>query len=120
MLIRNHYFRPDALPTNIVKCFSFLESKFDTNNYRAILHRNLNAHYFNWELAALAYIIIITDLNEVECTPPHVLWVLPDHCSAHNNNLLHLIFTNFDISGVTLADMGMVIADVRYRQLLLY
>jgi hypothetical protein len=40
--------------------------------------------------------------------------------SAHDNSKVDLVFTNFDISGVTLSDVGMVKADIYHGPMVVY
>lgn len=40
--------------------------------------------------------------------------------SAYDNNMLGFVFTNFDISDVTLSDVGIVKADIYHKPMVIY
>jgi hypothetical protein len=122
LLIGNHNFPPDALPTTIVNYFSFLESKLDTINYGIILLGDFNTPSFNWECRLpLPKCCYYSTLNrDALYTSTCFLDVALIIDFAHCYSLLHHVFTKFDISGATFADVGMGKTGMYRRPMVIY
>jgi hypothetical protein len=122
LLIGNHCFPPDALPSTIDNYFSIFKSKLDSKNCWVVLLGDFNNPDFNWEcglpLSNCHYYSKLKADAIYTCT----CFVGPTQIidSACDNNMLGFVFTNFDISGVTLSDVGMVKADIYHKPMVIY
>jgi hypothetical protein len=110
LLFGNHYFAPDTSPNKILNYFSFLENKLDTMNYQVILMGDFNTPGFDWKcrLPLPNCYYYSTLKGEAIYTSTCLVRLTQSIEINHNNNLLDLVFVNFDNLRVSFVDMGIV------------